>query len=336
MSTITLLTTFAPTNVGNLFIDLGSAYTLTAASSDANIQTVSGLPRILEEFQHPKIMTLNRIFSFGLRKLLNKRKLFDIRSRIENLLSHLILPPRNYLDLALYLKSDYVVISGCVLTEFSVTHFGKTLFNLKRKGAKIIFNGVGGSSYSEFEIYTVRKFLKKIRPYAFISRDEISFENYGDLARFSFNGVDCAFFLKDFFHPVKLDLPKYIVLTFDKLPEPKIQFNGLIIRTHHKFWGKLPRRFFNKPNVLISDSPFDYLNVYANAACLLTDRVHACVAAVSYGTPCKLYYKTKRALLFDRIGLSDITKRVIHPGDYSYSLEKEKEKHLSFLSDILD
>lgn len=83
---------------------------------------------------------------------------------------------------------------------------------------------------------------------------------------------------------------------------------------------------------MVSDSADDYLYLYANADCVYTDRVHACVPTISFGNPCKFYYSTPRTLLFERIGIEN-TKSMMYPD--THRIETEKKKQVEFLSDIL-
>ena len=338
---ITYLWTW-PDNFGNVFIDLGSIQSLKEAAPEYTIDQVGGLSRLIFEANYSR--KRKKIFELvptrTIRSVLGKRIFKSIKNKV-------IIPKldiseielnkmfKNYLDLSLYIKSDFVVLSGCILDWCILRQFGSTLLNLKNKNVKIIINGGGGTYYTEKVISAVRKFLKKIEPYAFISRDEIAFENYNDLARYSYNGIECAFFLNDYFTPAKLEMPKYCVFCFDRGPESEIEIKDrLIVRTHHAHYCDPPQKYLDNPNTLISDIPDDYLNLYANAEAVYTDRVHACVAALSFGTPCRLFYKTSRALLFDRVEARGIEKELTYPN--TNKIEKEKKKQIKFLSDVLE
>ena len=242
---------------------------------------------------------------------------------------------KNVLDMISTIKADYVVFSGAILTIGFFNMFETIFNNLKKRDTKIIFYGCGGSNYSNLEVEYVRKKIEEIKPYALITRDSVAFRCYKDLAEHSFNGIDCAFFINDYFTPAKLEMPKYCVFTFDRQPEPEIEVKDrLIVRTHHSHYCDPPKSYFEKQNTLISNLPEDYLNLYANAEAVYSDRVHACVVALSYGTPCKLYHKTPRALLFDRIGASGIEKELTYPD--TNRIEREKKKQIKFLSDVLE
>lgn len=338
---ITYLWTW-PANFGNVFIDLGAIQSLNEAAPECTINQVGGLSRSLFEANYYR--KRNKFFGWiptrTIRSVLGKRISKNIKNKC--MIPKLNINGRefnkmfkNYLDLSLYINSDFAVLSGCILDWYIIRDFGSTLLDLKNKGVKIIINGGGGTLYNEKVISGVRNFLKKIEPYAFISRDEMAFKNYHDLAKYSYNGIECAFFLNDYFTPAKLEMPKYSVFTFDRQSEPQIDVeDGLIVRTHHTHYCDPPKSYFEKQNTIISDLADDYLNLYANAEAVYTDRVHACVAALSYGTPCRLFYETTRALLFDRIGASGIEKELTYPD--TTKIEKEKKNQIKFLSDVLE
>ena len=326
--------------MGDLFIDLGAIQSLKMAAPQSNVHDISGSPRWLFEERYyglrKKIME-KMIPASAIGKLIIGRERWDRQvSKVVDWALKTDKSLRNLFDLGLYMKADYAVISGCVLNDYTVRRYGPTLLNLKGQNIKIIFNGAGGSSYSRSEVNTIRKFLSKIEPHAFITRDEQAFKEYQDLARYPYNGVDCGFFINDFFQPSELQLPKYAVLTFDRQPEPDMRLNyDLVIRTHHtNLLGGIPKEFFDKPNTLISDSPKDYLYIYANADVIHSDMLHACVPTLSFGRPCKLYHETPRSLLFDRVGLEEIKKsKIVYPD--TSRIEKEKGKQIAFLSEIL-
>jgi len=319
-----------PTNIGNAFVDLGSIQSLKMAAPNSRIHFVSGLPKWL--FARPDIQRGSTILR--LPRWLFKQTHIKNRSVIERLPLRGREKIKNCFDLVSAMKLDYAVVSGMNLCEMFIKLFGPAFSKLKDKKVKIIINGGGGAHYSEREVSKFRKFLERIKPYAFISRDERSFKNYRDLADYSLNGIDCAFFINDYFTPAKLELPKYVILNFDHHLEPELDIDDrLIIRTHHSCWGRAPKSHFSKYNTLISDLPQDYLNLYANAEEIYSDRVHACVVTLSFGHPCKLYSKTPRASLLDRVGATTIRDKLTYPN--AEKIEREKEKQLRFLSNIL-
>jgi len=331
-----------PTNIGNAFIDLGGLQCLKKALPEAEIHILGGLGRRLlhataiSKYQKAYlyyvhlIPFISNIFKRNMERSISKRHYRKIFMQTAKNIT-------NFFDLSLALQAEFAVVSGCILTS-QLGLFLSTLMNLKKRNRKIILNAVGGDSYSQAEIEVVREFLKELKPYAFISRDHEAFKNYHDLSEHSYDGIDAAFFLNDYFKPPKLQLPKYVVLTFDKQREPPIDVDcDLIIRTSHftypSIGGSIVRKIYRKSNLLISDNPKDYLIIYANAKEVHSDRVHACVATLSFGKPCRLYNKTKRALLLDRVGAGKVRKRLTTLD--SERIKREKIKQIKFLKEII-
>lgn len=304
-----------PTNIGNAFIDLGIHCSIKMAVPNSKVYSASN--------------AVSWIFH-----TYNRRKI-------------------NFLDLRSIIEADFYVFGGSMLNISWFREYSGVFDKLIKENSKIILYGVGGASYSDEEIDPVRKYLKKLNILAFISRDRKAFENYHDLAQYSYDGIDCAFFLNDTFTPAKLDLPEYVVFTFDSMAEPNLQVKERIIRTHHSPWRfSFSRTFSNydlktflwniishqtnivKKRDMLSDLPDDYLNLYANCKATYTDRVHACVAALSFGNRARLYSKSKRALLLDRIGLSSIRNELISLD--REKIEEEKGEQIEFLRRVFD
>lgn len=331
-------------NTGNAFLDLGSIQSLKMARPNAVVHFASLTPRWF----------------------------FQINKKNTN----------NCFDLVEFIKSDYLVVSGMILSDEFINFHGPIISKLIKKGIKLIINGGGGLRYSEKELQSVGHFLEDNPPLAFISRDEQSFEHFKDLAKFSHNGLDCGFFVSNYLTPPKLDLPDYVILNFDEhnlkrfiksevgsFSEKQalvrdLEDKGiLIISTHHIFWPKvtvrirdivanscgslrllrkvfpsvinlnLPNEYFDKPNTLVSAFPDEYLSLYANTKATYSDRVHACVATMSFGNPAMLFSKSKRVFLFDRIGANTITTSITCPN--MNTIEHEKSKQVEFLSEVL-
>ena len=255
----------------------------------------------------------------------------------------------NLLDVRGIVNSDYNVMSGVRLTErwWKRCFFDKKL-HFEKRDTKIIIIGGGGLLYTREEFEKVRDYLNKINLYAFISRDEKVFKEYEGIAEHSFNGIDCAFFVSDYFTPPSLSISEYITFTFDRIKkEPELNIKGKkIIRTHHTCWAQsgllrrivynyiLSKQGFNKKNTLISDLPQDYLTIYANTIETHSDRVHACAATLAFGKPAKLYRDTHRAFLLDRVNAGSAKTQLTYPD--MKKIEKEKEREIRFLSEILE
>jgi len=308
-------------NIGNAFLDLGSMESLRQACNNAEIHLASDQ---------------NRLIFYYMRKGLIGR------AGKKNV------PLSDVFNVQQHAKIDYIVQSGAFLGEDWINVFGEVFLNLTSKGTRVIINGGGmtDEAYTKKEIEKTREFLKKIKPYIFISRDKLSFDSFKDLAEYSYDGIDCGFFINDAYKPLQLDLPPYIILNFDKRAESSVENLNIdrgkeIIRIHHSFWLnfsfldylKMRKEYYWKKNTMISELPYDYLNLYANTEGTYSDRVHACVGTFSYGKPSRLISGTMRSFLFERIGASEITKELTMPN--IKLIETEKEKQIKFLSEII-
>jgi hypothetical protein len=308
-------------NIGNAFIDYGSMYSLKQAAPDADVHLTSSFGRWIST-------QMNR----GLRGMV-----FGGLGHIDNTF--------NQLGAA---DADYIVQSGTCLSDHWMQLHGDALLDAKDRGAELLLYGVGmtDDTYNAEEIEKTREWLERLEPYAFVSRDERTYESFDDVADHSYNGIDNGFFSSHSHDPLKFDLGEYVVLNFDKRPEPDLSELGVhadetVVRAHHSFWFDFPftqyremhSEYYNRDNVLISDVPTEYLDVYAGSAATYSDRVHACVATLAYGHPAHLSYSTPRALLFERVGMGDITQGLIEPD--TAKLMSEKQAQIDFMSEIL-
>ena len=217
-------------NIGNIFFALGTQYVLKKAFPNARVVLLSDQAAYWNQIPGPMY-----------------RK-----------------EPRNSLRYLDYVRPNYIVLMGSVLTEQFPKVWGKSLKALYKNGVKIILIGVGHYDYSQREIGLCRELLKKYPPYVFISRDRQTYQNLNDLAKYSYDGLDGAFFIPDLFQPIKADLPPYIISNFDKTPEPNITIrskdivrqNDLVKRkTYFKFidqnWEvRFPRSRFHLSRLL--------------------------------------------------------------------------------------
>jgi len=105
-----------------------------------------------------------------------------------------------------------------------------------------------------------------------------------------------------------------------------------LVRTLHSFNPSISKPLIRRPNQFASVNAYAYLNLFSRSDLVLARRVHACVPALSYGKPAMLFNPTKRVKLFERLGLSDITKKpVLLPKEI---LRKEYNDFVSFLIDM--
>ncbi len=308
-------------NIGNAFIDYGSTYSLGQAAPDAEVFITSSFGRwVSSEMKR------------GLRGMVF-RSAGDANNAFNQLAAA---------------DADYIVQSGTCLADEWMSLHGEALIEAREHGAEIILYGVGmtDKTYNREEIEKTREWLDRIQPYAFISRDDPTFEAYHDVADHSYNGIDNGFFVNHSYDPMPFDLGEYVALNFDKRPEPDLAELGVhpdetIVRPHHSFWFTFPfaqyremhNEYYHRENVLISDVPTEYLDVYAGSAATYSDRVHACVATLAYGHPAHLSCDTPRAHLFERVGMGDITQGLIEPA--TERLMEEKQAQIDFMSEII-
>jgi len=308
-------------NIGNLFIDMGALISL-----DEAIKIYEG-----EMFSVMPIGTLNLWSKYiYMSKLISQLKpLWKLVKPLfpQSKLSDFMVQPSDSFNLAEIIEADYTVFSGWFLTTIHFKTYDKLLEKLVKKGVKIIFYGVGGDQYSSSEVIYIRDKLKKIKPYLLITRDSIAFEKYSDLAENSFDGLDAAFYVNrfNFLKDIKLNIVPYVVLTFDRAEnreterrlEKEYKENGVnVIKCSHVPYSRPSEKF-------VSESPFDYLILYSHATEVHSDRVHACVVALSFGNKCKLYTRDIRSSLLSKACEGDITKELCPLRDISKLMRKQ-------------
>jgi len=289
-----------PTNIGNSFVNLGAIHSLKSAITGKN---------------------KGEVFHFGGMS----SYLFTIRGK-----------SKNTLPAGKMFNCDYMVMGGMTMCEDNFKTQEVVLRQFIKNNARIVIAGGGAGKYDEKEVSSVRKWMKKIPIYGFISRDEYTYNKYADLAVHSFNGIDSAIFISDFYNPPELNLSAFAIFNFDKLSEPRIKTDiKLIIRTHHSCWPpNLKKEYFNFSNTLISDLPTDYLNLYAKTKITYSDRIHACIATLAYGNKAMFFGKNSpRLRMFQRIGAKNITDQPVKLD--LKALAKEKEMQINFLKEIL-
>jgi hypothetical protein len=226
---------------------------------------------------------------------------------------------------------------------------GPIIEKLSNRGVKIVFNGCAGCFNTDDEVNRFKEFLKKINVIGFISRDSVAYNNFKECFPISYDGLDCAFFLSDAFNPLSLTLKDYVVYTFDNIPEPNITNNKRIIRAHHnvfKFFSSsyldikrkyMISNFLKHPDTLVSNLPDDYLNLYANTYATYTDRIHACIATLSFGNYAQLFVGSpnkNRVIVLERAGVGDISKNLVKLNQNKFN--EDKKNQLSTLKKIFE
>lgn len=278
------------TNLGEAFIDIGALELLKQALPESNIIFVTPMSHYYNNamrLQSPKMLT-------------SKKKCF-----------------RNAAHLGLYIKADVFVMSGMFATEDflrtgSATYWVKDFLET-HPNIKVLFMGIGGQLYSQKETDTFFEYIKKkINLVGFISRDNETYKSYSDLLPNCYPGIDCAFFVSDVYDPRGFSAKDYIVSAFNNMPEPhNLRFSkDTVIRPQHMFYGA--RYDESIRNIFISDSPYDYLSLYANAKEVHTDLVHATIVSLTYNIKVKYYHDSKRSLAFEAVGAIKDSQGYLH------------------------
>lgn len=247
---------------------------------------------------------------------------------------------------AAHYDADYLVRSGACLSPEWLDRYGDALEAADRRGTKLIFHGIGFSdwSYDRREIEAVQEWMEAVEPYAIVSRDERTYDALRGIAEHTYDGIDCAFFLDEYYDPMPMT-EDLVALNFDKRREPEVESDPAddrtIVRPHHSFWypwklteyPSMVHQYYRRENVFVSDVPEEYLDVYAAASETHADRVHACVATLVFGSPARLHIDTPRSGLLDRVGHGAVTERLTEPEPSI--IEQEKAAQLAFLREVL-
>lgn len=277
---IALLTSVTFNNIGNGFIDLGAEAALMKAlplnaelfkvSSNANFAATMGQMFMLKE--NPII---NWLWVHTMQRA--AKKLHDR--------SYKTVKTQNIFSMASMVKCDYFIIPGCVLTVPFFTIYGDLIKRKAEQGSKIIFLGASGNFYTEYEVKFVSEYLRKLRPYAIMTRDILAYKYYANFTKNSYNGIDNVFFVNLLNLPqIDTDLTPYVVLNIEEPKHYRIkeELKNIfkeknIVYSYHKPFPYTKVSKLVKNGVIVSDNPMDYLLLYRNASEVYSDRVSTCL-----------------------------------------------------------
>ena len=277
---IALLTSVTFNNIGNGFIDLGAEAALMKAlplnaelfkvSSNANFAATMGQMFMLKE--NPII---NWLWVHTMQRA--AKKLHDR--------SYKTVKTQNIFSMASMVKCDYFIIPGCVLTVPFFTIYGDLIKRKAEQGSKIIFLGASGNFYTEYEVKFVSEYLRKLQPYAIMTRDSLAYKYYANFTKNSYNGIDNVFFVNLLNLPqIDTDLTPYVVLNIEEPKHYRIkeELKNIfkeknIVYSYHKPFPYTKVSKLVKSGVIVSDNPMDYLLLYRNASEVYSDRVHTCL-----------------------------------------------------------
>jgi len=312
---------------------MGAKTILEKAAPNAEIVEVSGYPNwVARQRELGQLAGVSNVFGPGkgfVKRAQEERKSITDRS----------------VNIGELVDADIAVLPGCVLYPFALKTYRPLIQDLYHRDIPLILLGAGGGDYERSTQQYVRNFFNNIQPAGLITRDEVAYEQYSDSVEHTHNGIDCAFFIKDWYDPVQANT-SFDALTFDKINEPKISGERKYIRPHHLPFDephrgfaqkvqtyKNQRDFFKLKNILISDNILDYLFIYRNAVKTHSDRIHACVPALSYGNEAQFWLDTPRAALFDRVYDKTIYEKPVSL-DMS-QLSEQKSEQVSAVARII-
>lgn len=331
---IALLTSVTFNNIGNGFIDLGAEAALMKAlplnaelfkvSSNANFAATMGQMFMLKE--NPII---NWLWVHTMQRA--AKKLHDR--------SYKTVKTQNIFSMASMVKCDYFIIPGCVLTVPFFTIYGDLIKRKAEQGSKIIFLGASGNFYTEYEVKFVSEYLRKLRPYAIMTRDILAYKYYANFTKNSYNGIDNVFFVNLLNLPqIDTDLTPYVVLNIEEPKHYRIkeELKNIfkeknIVYSYHKPFPYTKVSKLVKNGVIVSDNPMDYLLLYRNASEVYSDRVHACIPTLAFGNNARLFSNSPRIALFENAKIPDVRERLVS----IEGLKEMQDKQIAFLASLL-
>ena len=153
--------------------------------------------------------------------------------------------------------------------------------------------------------------VKPIRPYfisSFYKKPEPVFSIEGE-GQVSVDALRIDF-RKPFLRGVRFGYARH----FEFLRNYPSRLNGVdIVRVHQGFNPAMKLFNYAQPNSFVSFNPLSYLSVYKGCEFVVSDRVHACAAALAYGHPARLLDENDRMGIFARMGIVRDERGIMRP-----------------------
>ena len=232
------------------------------------------------------------------------------------------------LDMWKYIGGDveYVVMAGMFANEDYISSLvGSDFVNdLQERGAKVIYLGLGQCHYTSEETNAFRRYLEYVKPELVVTRDSVTYNNFKEIAP-CINGIDCALWVRDSYNPsCSKPFRPYNVLTYNRSKESESALKMVgdtFVRAQHMQYSAKARHI--RDNMLISDTPYDYLTLYACANEVYTDLVHATIAALQYGKHVWFERVDNRGYVIDSIGkLQQDSRGLIYIDENDLEIQK--------------
>lgn len=267
---------------------------------------------------------------------------------------------RNSIDSRFLVDADHYVFSGPILGAKFLPHYESLIREITGRGKSYSLLSIHDGCGTDEQRDSIRKLLLECPPVAVHSRDNPSFDFLESLAPVAYKGICFAFFVSKLpgISGYQLGEP-YICSSFYGSPEPKISFRGedpletlsveyvqprfnwrierqfehcktfshtigacRVIRPVHGFYP-LAHLIFSKKNSFISYNPLTFLSVYKSCKFVITDRVHAGVAALSFGNPAHVQKRDGRYAIFDAAEL-DIKNGAFMPDREKFDIHYDR------------
>ena len=350
-------TGFWCTNIGNGFFSLGVEHVLKKVLGEKNVTVVS-------DFQ-------TYTTSYGKRLYVDKNQLEYISALDVDyvvlagpVISKYFL--RLWKDILLKLKArgiGYIILSAgimkmneCARQEikaffkecppYALSSRDESVYNEFGAYAKHAYNGICFSFFTP-DYYTPVG-LSGMSPYVVYNFDKIDepeiWKDTGDgkvfAHQFDYEGSTYKIAYPKWITALSAKTDRFtdaLIYALSILPakKRKNEIGGFsVIRTDHRFHPHYRGKIYRRKNAYVADLPYGYLNLYANAAFTLSDRVHACAATLAYGNSAMFFAKTDRHGLLDRVGAKDITVRPVKLD--MERLENEKKGQINWLKTVLN
>lgn len=184
-------TGFWCTNIGNGFFGLGVDYALKKILDEKNVTIVSDLQTYTT--------------SYGKRLYVSD----------------------NQLEYISKLEIDFVVLAGPVINKYFLGLWKDILLKLQDRGVGYILLSTGVMKLDMESREAIKDFFTICPPYAFSSRDEFAYREFGVYAKHAYNGICFSFYAPEAYNACGIkDLTPYIVYNFDKISEPFVWLDG--------------------------------------------------------------------------------------------------------------
>ena len=349
---IAYCTGFWCTNIGNAFFSMGVEYVLKKILGEKNVTVVSDYQSYTNSigkrlFKHPNQLEyisdldVNYIVLAG--PVINKYFLKLWKNTLIELHNKNI----GYILLSTgIMKLDEKSKKECLdffkkYPPYIMASRDEETYKLLKDYAQNSYNGICFSMFAP-DYYNHCKYNNTYITLNFDKIKEPTIQlttNNDNNKHFIFNGQNYLMKYPYIFNKLTAKTDRYtdaLIYILSMLPSKKInnkigEYN--VIRTDHRFHPHYRKKIYNQNNSFCADLPYGYLNLYANTALTISDRVHACAVTMAFGNSAMLLSKTNRSGLLERVGAKNICTEPTKI-DLAY-LNSEKEKMINWLDDIL-